>query len=59
MVLLLVDMKQCQMEFGGDYIVMFIEDPLETRFQSSWTGRNPLGTRVEKRIKLPFQCDHL
>lgn len=35
---MLVEMKQWQMEFGGDYIVMFIRGPQQSRFQSNWTG---------------------
>lgn len=38
MVLMLVEMKQWQMEFGGDYIVMFIGGPQQTKFQSNDSG---------------------
>lgn len=47
MVLLFIDVKQCQMEFGGDNTDMFVEGIKKTRFQSSWTG-SPVGNRVEK-----------
>lgn len=34
MVLLSVGVNQCQIEFGGGIIAMFIEGPQNTRFQS-------------------------
>lgn len=38
MVVMLVDVKQCQMEFGGGDTAIFIEYPRTNRFQCSWTG---------------------
>lgn len=54
MVLMLVEMKQCQMEFGGDYVVMFIGSLQQTRFQSNWTGVSSMRTKVESEPSQAF-----